>query len=406
MPPIRNHEYSLSDLRKKCAEKGLPTTGRKATLVSRLQQYASSRPSTTSQPSDNATPSASTSQTSTPVPTGESVHTPSLLNDAQMTQVRSIVSRSIEESITEIASQAARAAVNALQCSATSPNESSPATLEDRVADHHATSSTRSPDPVPVTVPTVVIPDFPQVPENESFVPTQMPSYGHPALDVPAAYVKQIQTGEFFDLAKLLPREFPSTADEDSVVLTLENSIIKAKKANQQTQKITNIEQWTTAFTVYMGILTSKFPSRSQELLQYMSLIRYASQTHRGLGWCIYDHKFRRKAALNASLNWSQIDQQLWLCLFTIPPDILRREYPLFTNGPQQNTTLSGAARRGNTCHEYNKRGECKNTSCPYRHECNRCSGTHPGFSCNQRRPEYDQLPRSSDKSKKSTHAH
>ena len=125
-----------------------------------------------------------------------------------------------------------------------------------------------------------------------------------------------------------------------------------------------NIEQWTTAFTVYMGILTSKFPSRSQELLQYMSLIRYASQTHRGLGWCIYDHKFRRKAALNASLNWSQIDQQLWLCLFTIPPDILRREYPLFTNGPQQNTTLSGAARRGNTCHEYSKRGKCKNTSC------------------------------------------
>jgi hypothetical protein len=155
-------------------------------------------------------------------------------------------------------------------------------------------------------VPTVVIPDFPpHVPENESFVATQMPSYGHRALDVPAAYVKQIQTGEFFDLAKLLPREFPSTADEDSVVLTLENSIIKAKKANQQTQKITNIEQWTTAFTVYMGILTSKFPSRSQELLQYMSLIRYASQTHRGLGWCIYDHKFRRKAALNASLNWT-----------------------------------------------------------------------------------------------------
>ena len=134
MPPIRNHEYSLSDLRKKCAEKGLSTKGRKATLVSRLQQYASSGPSTTSEPLDNATPRAS--QISTPVPTGESVHIPSLLNDAQMTQVRSIVSRSIEESITEIASQAARGAVNALQCSATSPNESSPATLEDRVANH------------------------------------------------------------------------------------------------------------------------------------------------------------------------------------------------------------------------------------------------------------------------------
>jgi hypothetical protein len=26
-----------------------------------------------------------------------------------------------------------------------------------------------------------------------------------------------------------------------------------------------------------------------------MSLIRYAPQTHRGLGWCIYDHKFLEK---------------------------------------------------------------------------------------------------------------
>ncbi len=67
--------------------------------------------------------------------------------------------------------------------------------------------------------------------------------------------MKQIQSSEFFDLsAKLLPREFPATTDEDSVVLTLENSIIKVKKANQPTQKIADIEQWTTAFTIYMGV--------------------------------------------------------------------------------------------------------------------------------------------------------
>ena len=112
-----------------------------------------------------------------------------------------------------------------------------------------------------------------------------------------------------------------------------------------------------------MGVLTSKLPGRSQELLQYMSLIRHAAQTHRGLDWCIYDHKFRRKAALNATLKWSEIDQQLWLCIFTVSPEILRREYPLFSNGPQP-TTSSGAV-RGGICHEYNRKANINTPSVP-----------------------------------------
>ena len=75
---------------------------------------------------------------------------------------------------------------------------------------------------------------------------------------------------------------------EEPVILTFENSVIKAKKATQPTSRITDIEQWTTAFTVYMSVMTHQFPGRSQELLNYMSLIRHAAQTHRGLGWCVF----------------------------------------------------------------------------------------------------------------------
>ena len=110
---------------------------------------------------------------------------------------------------------------------------------------------------------------------------------------------------------------------EEPIILTHENSVIKAKKAMQPTSRITNIEQWTTAFTIYTSVMTHQFPGRSQELLSYMSLIRHAAQTHRGLGWCVYDHKFRCKAALKPGLNWSLIDQQLWLMIFTTSPDIL-----------------------------------------------------------------------------------
>ena len=78
-----------------------------------------------------------------------------------------------------------------------------------------------------------------------------------------------------------------------------------------------------------------------------MTLIRHAAQCHKGGGgWCIYDIKFRRKAALNPSLNWSEIDQQLWLMIFTVPAATLREEYPFFHKGPQQHAT-PGAERGG-----------------------------------------------------------
>ncbi len=97
-----------------------------------------------------------------------------------------------------------------------------------------------------------------------------------------------------------------------------------------------------------MSVITHQFPGRAQELLNYMSLIRHAAQTHRGLGWCIYDHKFRCKAALNPSLNWSLIDQQLWLMIFTTSPDILIQQYPFFSNGPHNWASLGSA--RGGFC--------------------------------------------------------
>ena len=121
----------------------------------------------------------------------------------------------------------------------------------------------------------------------ESSVPpsTTTALYANAFSEVPAQFVKQIQSDEFFDLAKLLPKNASAQHSEESMILTLEYSGIKAKKAPNSLAKITDIEQWTTAFTIYMSVFTHQFPSRAQELLQYMNLIRHATQTHRGLGW-------------------------------------------------------------------------------------------------------------------------
>jgi hypothetical protein len=73
-----------------------------------------------------------------------------------------------------------------------------------------------------------------------------------------------------------------------------------------------------------MSVLMHKFPTRSQDLLQYLLLIRHTAQTHREFEWCIYDHKFRRKAVLNPLLKWSIVDQQLWLFIFATYPESLK----------------------------------------------------------------------------------
>lgn len=83
-----------------------------------------------------------------------------------------------------------------------------------------------------------------------------------------------------------------------------------------------------------MSVLIHKFPTRSQEPLQYVSLIRYAARVHKGLAWPICDLKFRQKASVNKSLDWSAIDNQLLLTIFTVLPAVLNEEYPLFPQEP------------------------------------------------------------------------
>ena len=92
-----------------------------------------------------------------------------------MAQIQSIVSRSIEQSIAEIASNAARAAaVTAMQSS--SQNESSLTT-----ADHPAATSDCNPGPSAAMAVPDFLPNMANTPENESFVSQTMPRYGHAA---------------------------------------------------------------------------------------------------------------------------------------------------------------------------------------------------------------------------------
>ena len=180
-----------------------------------------------------------------------------LLSATQLTQVQSIVQGSLNEAIE-------KAAVSAFIGS--SPPATAPPT--------QARDSSVN-DALQISLPVISV-----SPENCSTRDPAMDSVH----ELPAKLVKEILTGEFMELSKLLPKHFNvlNPSQDESLTLTLENSVIKINKA--KATSTTDITEWTTAFTAYMGVLISKFPHRASELLEYLSLTRYAARYHRGLG--------------------------------------------------------------------------------------------------------------------------
>ncbi len=143
-----------------------------------------------------------------------------LLSEAQLAQMQSVASRCVEQAAAEIASKAAWAAVQAMSNSTSCASGSNAANNIPVVLDESE-------------VRLVNEGNIPILTANQSTNATQQLPYANGFHEVPAAYVKQIQSGEFFDLAKLLPKNMSTGNQPDEpIILTLENSVIKAKKAS------------------------------------------------------------------------------------------------------------------------------------------------------------------------------
>ena len=96
-----------------------------------------------------------------------------------------------------------------------------------------------------------------------------------PFQDLPASYVKDIQSSEFFQLSKLLPNNPTTEEERDNLVLTLDDSFVRVSKQSKTTTSITEIEQWTPDSLHHIH---EHYHSEISQLLKYMSLIRYAAK--------------------------------------------------------------------------------------------------------------------------------
>lgn len=150
------------------------------------------------------------------------------ITEGQLNGIRSLIQKSFASTSRGIAHKAALAAVQALQASNAASNR-----------------------PKPVADPPIATPqDHAQIGACRN---------GSPFKDIPATYVKNIQSGEFFEFSKLLPKNLSTMEKEGNLELILDNSVVQVSKKSKTATTIPDIAQWTTAFTTYITFFTPAF---------------------------------------------------------------------------------------------------------------------------------------------------
>ena len=172
-----------------------------------------------------------------------------------MAFIRSMVDDSVKAAIDQAVSTAARAAIDAFIAERGSPHSVSTAVSNDA-----SSSPQQQTASLPVQATTAGLNSDHQGPSSAQELPRFLPTEYSQVLqqlhtgpqpsstahlgsydDIPAQYVRDIQSGEFFELSKLLPKNLSpmNTSSLEPVTLTLENSVIRVSR-NTSSTSITN----------------------------------------------------------------------------------------------------------------------------------------------------------------------
>lgn len=125
--------------------------------------------------------------------------------------------------------------------------------------------------------------------------------------------------------------------------------------------KVPSIEKWTDAFLIFSSIYLKKFPDKTQELLQYMCIIREAASRSNSFAWRSYDEQFRIRQASNLQ-SWGKLNPDLWLRVMSSNS---------FSQPEPTRVTKAN-------CLDFNN-GFCNFNPCRFTHACSHCGGFNHG---------------------------
>ncbi|XP_053398428.1 uncharacterized protein LOC128556771 [Mercenaria mercenaria] len=182
---------------------------------------------------------------------------------------------------------------------------------------------------------------------------------------VPEPIQTKIKQHEYVNLSLLLKGGIELANLQDNCFLGVDEDGHLVTKPKACSEKNTSIEIWSDAFLIFSSIYLSAHPEQTQDLLQYMFIIREAAGKYKGDFWQVYDEQFRLRQA-SQFMPWSSINSDLWLRCFSGAGNP-----PLATRAP--------AHSKPPPCIDFNK-GFCKWVNCRYNHVCSICYAPQHGL--------------------------
>ena len=192
---------------------------------------------------------------------------------------------------------------------------------------------------------------------------------------VPTQLCKKIWAHEYINISLLLKGsvELQDLFSSGVVHLTGKGHL-EARPVVNTKDKVTSIEKWTDAFLIFASIYLKRFPSKTQEILQYMNIIREAASRSATFTWRSYDEQFRLRQESEVE-SWGKINSDLWLRLMTSST----------VTAPQASTTSNTSStskldptRVIGTCFDFND-GFCPRFYCKFKHVCSNCNNPNHG---------------------------
>ncbi|VDH91302.1 Hypothetical predicted protein [Mytilus galloprovincialis] len=206
--------------------------------------------------------------------------------------------------------------------------------------------------------------------------PIQIPSmHANIAFNVSQSIREKIMKSEFIDLGILLANNTQQATQK----LVFRGGEFIVQTENLQ-NKIGSIDQWTSAFIIFVSVYCTVHSGRLQELLKYMSVVRLgAKKNPNNLGWKLYDEQFRLRKALDPASSWAIVDSELWLLYMadssgTQNLEVVSSGYNTFSANRNVN--------KKSKCYAFNYNGKCFNSFCQYSHACIQCHGVHSVINC------------------------
>ena len=151
---------------------------------------------------------------------------------------------------------------------------------------------------------------------------------------VPPRIKEKIISGEFIDLATLLPKAMflgsiePETSKPLTVHLTPTGNDLSVRP-QPSSKKISSFVSWMEAWNIYLAIIINHSPACAPQLVAYQRIITSASIHYPLSAWLNYDVQFRTLAASDSLVCWDIRHTDLWLqCVTTTPPLAIRWPCP------------------------------------------------------------------------------